>query len=104
MYTVNTFQLPDAAVGYVNAVETTMQGMLLVGSKDDALLLLVEAQHVHDHPRATGQLLDQLSAYIIYIQMVVAVALALQQETTVVPRQELDGVQRFDVFVGDFAV
>ena len=36
--------------------------------------------------------------------MVVAVALALHDELAAVPRQELDGVHRLDVFVAGFAI
>ena len=78
--------------------------MIFVGGYDDALLLRVEAQHLLYYPRTAGQLLDQFTVLTVKIQMVVAVALTLKNEFPVVPRQKLDGVQRFYVFVVSLAI
>ena len=55
MDTIHCIQLfHDSCHAYT--VETMLEGMLFICLDNDALLLFVEAQDIHDHPRATGQL------------------------------------------------
>ena len=76
----------------------------LVGCNDDAFLLLVEAQNLLNHKRSTGQLLQQFSHLIIYIEMIEAIALALHDELVTVPGQENDRMQRFYIFLTGLSI
>ena len=88
----------------IYAKDVALNSVLLVRDNDDTLVFLTKAKHILNHPRTAGQLALQLSLLIIYIKVVVAVALTLENEHIVIPRQKLDGVQRLHVFVTGFAV
>ena len=45
----------------IHRIEVTLNGVLLVRGNDDALVFLIETQHIHHHPRAAGQLLNALT-------------------------------------------
>ena len=49
----------------IHGIEVALQRVFLVRGDDDALRLLVEAQHIEYHPRAFGELLDALALYAI---------------------------------------
>ena len=63
MNTIYRLQLFDLSF-HADAIKTVMQGMLLVGLEDGGLLLLVETQHLYDHPFALGDLFQFLAAGI----------------------------------------
>ena len=89
---------------YADGIAVALYGVGLVAGYDDALRLLVESQHVHDHPFAGGELPLQFALLVVEVQVVVSVALALHDEEVVVPGQEAYGVHGFHVFRAGFAV
>ena len=89
---------------HVDGIGVALQGMSLVAGDEDALALGVEAQQLQDYPRPAGELADEVSVFLVKIEVVVAVALALQYELVGIPGQELYGMQGFYVFGAGLAI
>ena len=94
----------NGASGDVDAEDVALDGVELVGGEDDGLLLLVEADHFHDHPLAAGELLELMAVGVVDVEVVVTVFLALHDELAAVPGQEDDGMLRLDVLRARLAI
>ena len=103
MNTIYCFELFDLTL-HADTIETVMQGMFLIGLEYDGLLFLIESQHLHDDPLPFGELLDFFTLRVEEVEVVIAVFLTLHHKLVVVPRQKLDRVQRFYVFVAGLAI
>ena len=103
MNAIHRLQLLDVAL-QIDAVQTMMQGVFLVGLENDGLLLLVEAQHLHHDPFALGDLLQFFAVGIKEVKVVIAVLLTLHDELRFIPGQELDRMQGLYVFVGGLPI
>ena len=103
MNTVYRLQFFDLSL-HADAIKPVVQGMFLVGFEDGGLLLLVETQKLHDHPFAFGDLFQFLTVGIEEVKVVVAVFLTLHDESGIIPRQKLNGMQGFYIFVASLTV
>ena len=95
--------------------DVSLDRRFLVGCDDDTLALGVETEHFHHFPFAGSQLLDferfrvaghaaSVLAQGAEIEVVVAILAALHDKTVVVPRQELDRMTWFYIFLIGLAI
>ena len=88
----------------IQAIQVALYVALLIGRNDDRLGLLAETNDAHHHPFALGKLneigiLSLLAVQTAEVQMPKAVFLTPVDILAVIPRQEGDGKQWFDIFL-----
>ena len=87
-----------AARLHIDGKRVALNGTALVGCDDDRAGFLVEADEVHHHPLSAGELATLACFQVIEVEVVIAVALALEEELLGIPRQECHGVLRLHIF------
>ena len=63
------------------------------------MVLCVKSENVHDNPFPLGNLLQLLTFLREEVKVVISILLTLHDKFAVVPRQELDGMERLYIFV-----
>src|SRR5574344_387022 len=80
-------------------VEIVLKGMCFIGGIKHLLSCFVKAHKVYDFKCPFCELANLLAIDVVEIKMIIAILARLVDELLLVPRKELNGMQRLEVFI-----